>query len=95
MDRREFLRRAALIAAGTVAVDQLDLLDRLGWVRRFFPGWSAPTSHSIALTSSDWDALLRKVYCDAVIPALALETPLIHKLSPNVYREWKLDVYRA
>jgi hypothetical protein len=40
MNRRDFLQRAALVAAGTVAVDQLGLLDRLGWKRRFFGGWS-------------------------------------------------------
>jgi len=26
-----------LVAAGVVAADQLDLLDRLGWTRKFFP----------------------------------------------------------
>lgn len=40
MDRRAFLRGASLIAAG-VAVDQLELVERLGWTRRFFPGWRA------------------------------------------------------
>lgn len=40
MNRRDFLRRSALVAAGVVAADQLDVLDRLGWKRRFFPGWS-------------------------------------------------------
>ena len=38
MNRREWLRGAALISAGVVAADQLDLLDRLGWTRRFFAG---------------------------------------------------------
>jgi hypothetical protein len=38
MDRRTWLRNAALIAAGAVAADQLDLLERLTWRRRFFPG---------------------------------------------------------
>lgn len=40
MNRRDFLRRAALVAAGAVAADQLELVERLGWRRRFFPGWS-------------------------------------------------------
>lgn len=44
MNRRDFLRRSALIAAGVVAADQIDLLDRLGWRRKFFPGWTAPRS---------------------------------------------------
>jgi hypothetical protein len=40
VNRREFLRRAAVVAAGSVAVDQLELLDRLGWKRTLFA--SAP-----------------------------------------------------
>lgn len=40
MNRRDFLRRAALVAAGAVAADQVELLDRLGWKRRLFAGWS-------------------------------------------------------
>jgi hypothetical protein len=36
MDRRSFLRRAAIASSGIVAADQLELLDRLGWVRRWF-----------------------------------------------------------
>jgi hypothetical protein len=40
MSRRAFLTRSAILAAGVVAVDQLELVDRLGWTRRFFP--SAP-----------------------------------------------------
>lgn len=38
MNRRLFLRNAAILAAGAVAADQLDLLDRIGWQRTLFPG---------------------------------------------------------
>lgn len=38
MDRRQFLRNAAIIAAGVVAADQLELLERLA-PRRIFPAW--------------------------------------------------------
>ncbi len=38
MDRRRFLRNAVLLAAGTVAADQLDLLERLNWKRTLFLG---------------------------------------------------------
>jgi hypothetical protein len=38
MDRRLFLRRAALSAAGAIAADQLELLERLAPRRRFFTG---------------------------------------------------------
>lgn len=37
MDRRGFLRRMGLVATGVVAADQIDLLDRLGWSRKYFP----------------------------------------------------------
>lgn len=47
MNRRDFLQRAGLIAAGVVAADQLDLLDRLGWKRKLFPGWRAGTGLTI------------------------------------------------
>lgn len=39
MNRREFFRRAALIAAGVVAADQVELLERLGH-RKVFAGWA-------------------------------------------------------
>lgn len=42
MNRREFLRRAALVAAGVVAADQLELLERLAHRKVFALG--APES---------------------------------------------------
>lgn len=36
MNRRDFLARASLIAAGAVAADQMELIDRLGWKRSLF-----------------------------------------------------------
>ena len=57
MDRRRFLRRAALIAAGAVAADQIELLERLTWRRRFFPGWS-PASSWPALRIYDYHGTL-------------------------------------
>lgn len=39
MDRRTFLRRAALIAAGVAAADQIDLLERLTH-KKLWSGWS-------------------------------------------------------
>lgn len=44
MNRREFTRRALLIASGFVAADQLELLDRLGWHRTLFPGTAFSTT---------------------------------------------------
>jgi len=35
--RRDFLRKATLIASGIVAADQLEILDRIGWTRTLFP----------------------------------------------------------
>lgn len=43
--RREFLRRAAILTAGVVAADQLELVERLGWKRTLFPSFS-PVRHS-------------------------------------------------
>ena len=40
ISRRDFLRRSALLAAGVVAADQMELLDRLGWTRTLFPGFT-------------------------------------------------------
>ena len=40
MNRRDWLKRTALLAAGTIAADQLELLDRLGWTRTVFPSIS-------------------------------------------------------
>jgi hypothetical protein len=40
MDRRDFLRRASLVAAGLIAADQLELLERLTFKRRLWPGHS-------------------------------------------------------
>lgn len=71
LSRREFLRRSALIAAGAVAADQLELLDRLGWVRRFFPAWGAP-ARDVVLTTAQWDALLMEVYTMPFLQASAL-----------------------
>lgn len=36
MNRRDFLRRSALVAAGIAAADQLEILEGLTWRRRFF-----------------------------------------------------------
>lgn len=42
MNRRDWLRRTALIATGVVAADQLELLEKLTWKRTLFPGFSRP-----------------------------------------------------
>lgn len=47
MDRRQFLRNASMLAAGVVAADQLDVLDRLLWEpKRLWTGWTPPNSLS-------------------------------------------------
>lgn len=46
MQRREFLRRASLIAAGVVAADQLDVLEMLA-PRRLFAGADFATSRRL------------------------------------------------
>jgi hypothetical protein len=41
MNRRDFLKRLGLATAGIVAADQLEIIERLGWKRRFFQGFTA------------------------------------------------------
>jgi hypothetical protein len=69
MERRDFFRRAALVAAGVVAADQLDLLERLTWKRRFFPGWSEP-AQGWQTQSGTWGISGNSEYL--VIPARTL-----------------------
>jgi hypothetical protein len=90
LDRRSFLRRAALVAGGVVAADQLEILDRLGWVRSLFPGWRATTSGRALLTLAEqpfvtslahWDALLRESYLHTdIVAAINTATPFKAKL---------------
>lgn len=75
MDRRSFLRRAAIVASGAIAADQLDLIDRLGWVRRLFTtgGWRRDPwlahidDHRRIVTTAEWDSLLKEVYSSHVL----------------------------
>lgn len=46
MNRRDFLRRASLVASGAIAADQFELLDRLGWVPRLFGSIAIPDAPS-------------------------------------------------
>lgn len=92
MNRREFLRRAALIAAGAVAADQLELLDRLGWTRSLFPGvgnglWSGAVSAGEPFSMAMFDRILQEAYCKPMIeafgPLVPLETPLRSRRVPK------------
>lgn len=47
MNRRDFLRRAAIVAAGAVAADQLELLERLTH-RKVWPGANFGTMTGVA-----------------------------------------------
>jgi hypothetical protein len=44
MNRRDFLKRLGLATAGIVAADQLEIIERLGWKRRFFQGFTPAPS---------------------------------------------------
>lgn len=73
MQRREFLRRCALIAAGIVAADQLDVLEMLA-PRKFFLGaefghWEQISSGRVlpdggyeSTLSIVWNPTLQDVY---------------------------------
>jgi hypothetical protein len=97
MDRRQFLRRAALVASGAVAADQLELLDRLGWVRRWFAGWRAPADGWVRVEGADsgmyatqaqWDALPDEYYVrNGVVAAINAASPFpadhLRRVSPR------------
>ena len=89
MNRREWLRNASLIAAGTVAADQIGLLEMLFGERRrkFWPGWSAPEPWP--LSSHDIDRILKEVYRDAIPTILGSDMALMHAMArhfPNSRR---------
>ena len=78
MNRRDFFRRAATAGAGIVLADKLEMAEavaRSTWVRRFFPGWSAPSAHArLTIGIREWDALLMEDYVKMV--AVNESTPL-------------------
>lgn len=71
MHRREFLRRAGLIAAGVVAADQLDILEMLA-PRSLFAGWAAPAPLHYT-TISELAALYKKTDTN-MLAAIKLQT---------------------
>jgi hypothetical protein len=74
MNRRDFLRRASLVAAGAVAADQLDLIERLGWRRKLFPGWSPTPSRG---------GLYRITGVESAFPINGLSTMTVSLLGEN------------
>lgn len=91
MHRRDFLRRASLLAAGVVAADQLDLVERLGWRRRFFSGWSPSdgyiTYRNLRLTGIDYHVdPSGRTTITLHFPKVRLSEPIIGaKYSPDVW----------
>lgn len=90
MNRRDFFHRSALIAAGGAMAYELD---RLGWVRKFFPSaWpSAPVSvHARTASLAAWDALLQEAYVTEKLESAIYEsTPfgsLLWQSSPEPVR---------
>lgn len=83
MDRRAFLHRAALIAAGVIAADQIDLLERLA-PRRLFP--SGALDNRVASVASVELAHWNEMYfgLSDIMTATSL-----HGLSSSTYAEWR------
>lgn len=72
MDRRMFLRNAALLLATGVAVDQLELLERLQWEpKRLWTGWTPPLAPVSIAALND---LFKKVNAN-LRDALQLQAP--------------------
>ncbi len=93
LSRRQFLRYSALVTAGVIAADQLEILDRLA-PRSLFAGWDRPqiftldmlyhrangaigTGLQITLTEDQW---FRGVSSGVVLPSGA-ERRIIYALS--------------
>lgn len=56
MNRREWLRNASIIVAGAVAADQIEIIDRLSWRRRFF-GSADVRGRAAVLVNGEWRVL--------------------------------------
>lgn len=91
MDRRGFLQRAAALAAAGVAVDQLELLERLAPRRRYVAGWRAPyISYEVKLLNSfslgyvvrgdDW-----RCHADFASAAALSGRDVRHELARDIY----------
>jgi len=92
MNRRDFLRRSAVVATGAVAADQLEILEKLGgWARKFFPGFGSGRDAfeswhrgpSLTVMQAEWDHLLREVYSQhriEIIRSLEMPSPFKAKL---------------
>jgi hypothetical protein len=90
------LRRASGYKTGAVAADQLEILDRLGWVRSLFAGWGTrpvvfrpPTdehTYSLITTNADWTALLRETYSASFIDAINMRSPFLSTLKQEPKR---------
>lgn len=101
MNRREFLRNAAIIAAGTIAVDQLELLERLAPRRLLFNGADFRTwdTCSRVFTHKMLDDMIKEVYCAPTLALFPLLTPLAEQQRQRAARTaeynriWKVRLH--
>jgi len=80
MDRRQFLRNVALIAAGAIAADQLELLERLAPRRLYFYGENVRGTgrqQFYGVSTAEWDRLLREVYMGDTYGLSLLERTIV------------------
>lgn len=90
MNRRDFLRRAALVAAGTVAADQVELLDRLGWKRKLFPGWAATPRDVVYFGSVPTSGWTMRLPVDGAVTmeyALLTEPIIGARYTPDIWSQ--------
>lgn len=78
LSRRAFLRASSLVAAGVIAHDQLDILDRLA-PRSLFA--SAEVGRPMQTFEVDMSRLLKEFYSKYSMHAAALTTPFLAQLS--------------
>lgn len=92
MNRREWLRRAAIIAGGVIAADQIELIERLT-PRRYVNGArltlrsiadSIPVTDEMLEDANDWQSAMltekNGVCVLDLIPATRLSRPRMHYL---------------
>lgn len=104
MNRRDFLRRSALIASGVVAADQLEILERLNHRKIFALGDIPDLSHygkaewPATVPESCLDALLQEDYVrDGIRDAVNSTTPFtldhIQRARALILAEYEVKVH--
>ncbi len=99
MDRRAFLRASALVAAGVIAADQLEILDRLA-PRSLFAGWDKPVIRNVrtGLPSVTWRKLnagIKPSHDEAVRQMIAILQESNTLLADMAFRDGAVNIVKS